>query len=90
MAMALHVIVSGVVQGVFFRAWTKEQALQLGVAGWARNCADGSVEVHLEGSDGAVEEMVRRLRTGPPHARVDDLKIDEIEPDGFDGFTVRH
>jgi len=90
MTTARRVIVSGRVQGVFFRAWTKEQADQLGAAGWARNCADGSVEVHLEGSDEPVEELIRRLRTGPSHARVDDLKLEETVPEGLREFEIRH
>ena len=48
---ARHVLVTGRVQGVFFRAWTDEQAQRLHVNGWVRNCPDGSVEVHLEGEE---------------------------------------
>jgi len=50
MAAARHVQVTGRVQGVFFRGWTQEQAERLGVNGWVRNCPDGSVEAHLEGT----------------------------------------
>ena len=87
---ARRIRVSGIVQGVFFRAWTKEQAEQLGVTGWARNCPDGSVEAHLEGSGAAVEQLVQRLHTGPTHARVDDVKLEVVEPEGLGEFEIRH
>jgi len=88
--IARHVRVTGRVQGVFFRAWAQEQARALGVAGWVRNCPDGRVEAHVEGEEGAVEAMIARLRSGPPAARVEDLRIWEVEPCEFDGFEVRH
>ena len=90
MTVARHVIVTGRVQGVFFRAWTKEEAGKLGIKGWARNRADGSVEIHMEGSEGAVDQLVERLRSGPSHARVDDLKLDVTEPEDFSDFKIRH
>ena len=90
MPVARHVIVTGRVQGVFFRAWTKEEAGKLAIKGWARNRADGSVEIHMEGSEGAVDQMVQRLRSGPSHARVDDLTLDVTEPEDFSDFKIRH
>ena len=63
--VARHVRVTGRVQGVFYRAWTREQAHALGVHGWVRNCPDGSVEAHAEGDEQAVEELVVRMsKTG--------------------------
>jgi acylphosphatase len=90
MRVGRHVRVSGQVQGVWFRAWAQQQANELGVAGWVRNCADGSVEAHLAGEEGAVAELIERLRDGPPSAVVSNVQIGEVEPENADGFEVRH
>ena len=90
MTVARHVRVSGLVQGVFFRAWTREQAEELGVTGWVRNCRDGSVEAQIEGNAEAVDQLVELLRQGPPSARVDNLQAEEIPPEGSAHFQVRH
>jgi acylphosphatase len=87
---ARHVRVSGRVQGVFYRAWTAEQARGLGVAGWVRNCPDGSVEALLEGTAEAVAILVERMRDGPPAARVGDVAVEPATPTGASGFAVRH
>jgi acylphosphatase len=68
-----RVAVRGRVQGVGFRWFAREHARRLGLAGWVRNCADGSVEAAAAGSDAAVEEFLAVLRRGPDGARVDDL-----------------
>jgi len=88
--VARHVTVTGRVQGVFFRAWTKEQAEALGVSGWVRNTPDGNVEAHLEGDPAAVEQLLEKLRHGPPAAKVEDVRTWDVEPCEFDGFEVRH
>ena len=85
-----HVRVTGLVQGVFFRAWTKEQARELGVFGWIGNCADGSVEAHLEGPLPAIQKLISRMHAGPPGAHVDTVNAVEIEPGGLESFEVRH
>ena len=90
MTIARHVTVTGRVQGVFFRAWTSEQAQSLGVSGWVRNTPDGHVEAHVEGEPVAVEQMIERMRAGPPSARVEDVRTWDVEPCDFDGFEVRH
>ena len=90
MTIARHVRVTGRVQGVFFRAWTQEQAEELGLVGWVRNCPDGRVEAHVEGDDSAVEQMIERLKRGPPAAKVEDVRVWDVEPCEFDGFEVRH
>jgi acylphosphatase len=87
--IARHVRVTGRVQGVFFRAWTREQANGLGVRGWVRNCPDGSVEAHLEGKETAVEQLVDRVSSGPPGARVDDVQIETADPAQLSSFEVR-
>jgi acylphosphatase len=87
--IAQHVRIYGRVQGVFFRAWMREQADELRVNGWVRNCPDGRVEAHVEGEAGAVAEIVERLRKGPPAAQVEDVRLWDVEPCEFDGFEVR-
>ncbi len=69
----VHLLVSGIVQGVSFRYYTVEEARRLGVAGWVRNLADGRVEVEAEGEKRAVEALVAWCRRGPPAAQVDDV-----------------
>jgi acylphosphatase len=88
--VGLHVRVSGLVQGVFFRAWAAERARSLGVRGWVRNAPDGSVEGHLEGDKAAVQQLVDLLHQGPPSAQVSNVDVAVTEPEGADGFEVRH
>jgi acylphosphatase len=87
--IARHVDVSGRVQGVFFRAWTEEQAERLGVGGWIRNCPDGSVQAHLEGEEGAVNWLIDLIGDGPPSARVAQVRVRDAEVEGLTSFEVR-
>jgi acylphosphatase len=89
-AIARRVRVTGRVQGVFFRAWTRDEAQSLGVTGWVRNCSDGSVEAQLEGDPEAIDELLDLIREGPPDARVDNLSVEEADPEGLGSFEVRH
>ena len=89
-AIARHVRVTGLVQGVFFRVWTRDEARRLGVAGWVRNCPDGSVEAHLEGEADKVERMIALLREGPPQARVNKVETSVSQSEGLKAFEVRH
>lgn len=89
MTVARKVQIYGRVQGVFFRQWAVGQARELGVSGWVRNRADGSVEAHVAGGVRAVIQMVDRLREGPPSARVEDFVVSESEAEVVDGFSVR-
>ena len=86
---ARHLRITGRVQGVFFRAWMQQQARELGLQGWVRNCPDGRVEAHVEGDEAAVEQMLALARTGPPAAEVAELRTWNVEPCDFDGFEVR-
>ena len=88
--VARHVSVYGRVPGVFFRAWTRDQANELGVTGWVRNCPDGRVDMHIEGEESAVQQLIERLRRGPPSARVEDVHLWNVELFDFDDFEVRH
>ena len=85
----VHVLVSGRVQGVFFRDFTRREALDHGLSGWVRNLVDGRVEAVLEGARQEVEAVLERLREGPPRARVEDVEHREETPEGIDGFSVR-
>jgi acylphosphatase len=84
-----RVKVHGGVQGVFFRDSTRERATAHGVSGWARNMPDGSVEAVLEGEPEAVQQVVRFLQSGPPHAHVERIDVDEEDPEGLSGFSIR-
>lgn len=84
-----RVVVEGRVQGVWFREACREQAVALGVAGWVRNLADGTVEGVFEGPPATVERLVTWCRTGPSRARVDRVATSEEIPVGDAGFRVR-
>ncbi|MFB6105714.1 MAG: acylphosphatase [Halobacteriaceae archaeon] len=84
-----HVFVSGRVQGVFFRATTRDAAGERGVDGWVRNLDDGRVEAVFEGPADAVESMVAFCREGSPAASVRDVDAEDGAPEGLDGFSVR-
>ncbi|SMF83245.1 acylphosphatase [Tistlia consotensis] len=79
--------VHGRVQGVWFRAWTVQEAQRLGLDGWVRNRRDGTVEALFAGAAAAVEEMLRLCHDGPLHARVvavETAETDEAAPAGFE------
>jgi acylphosphatase len=84
-----RVVVSGRVQGVFFRDTTRRRADSAGVAGWARNRPDGSVEAVFEGDPAAVEDLVEFCRRGPTRAEVTSIDVTEEEPEGLTTFEVR-
>ena len=81
-------VVRGRVQGVFFRASTREQALKLGIAGHARNLADGNVEVIACGTDEALDELQKWLHRGPPSARVESVQREELPEQKMQGFET--
>ena len=81
--------VTGRVQGVFFRGWTVEQARELEVVGWIRNCPDGSVEARLTGDVPAVTQLIELMRRGPPGAQVTRLEVTKAAPQASEEFTVR-
>jgi acylphosphatase len=84
-----HVRAHGRVQGVFFRDSVRREAERRGVAGWARNCSDGSVEAVFEGPEEAVEAMVEACRRGPGHAEVSSLDVETEPPEGLSRFEIR-
>ncbi|MFO7984797.1 MAG: acylphosphatase [Desulfatiglandaceae bacterium] len=86
-----HVMISGRVQGVFFRAETRETAQSLDLSGWVRNTPDGRVEAVFEGNSDAVQKMVEWCKEGPPSARVEHVDVDYADYIGeFDSFSVRY
>lgn len=85
-----RVIVEGRVQGVFFRAECRGRARSLGLAGWVRNRADGTVEAVFEGTAAQVEAMIEWAGHGPPMAVVERVEVLEEEPEGLVGFDVRY
>jgi len=90
MRQRVHVWVSGRVQGVYFRGTAKTQAMELGLAGWARNLASGGVELLVEGPPERIAQFLAWCRSGPPLARVDECRVVEEKPLGdCVGFEVR-
>lgn len=82
-------IVSGRVQGVFYRASTREQALRLGLAGHAKNRCDGSVEVLASGEARALDALERWLQQGPPAARVETVNREDLPEHDLPGQDLR-
>ena len=88
--MRKHLIISGRVQGVFFRSSTQDKAASLGLSGWVRNTSDGNVEAVFEGEEAVVEEMISWCHKGPSPASVDNVKISEEAPSGeLERFVVK-
>ncbi|HET9552130.1 MAG TPA: acylphosphatase [Anaeromyxobacteraceae bacterium] len=86
----LHLVVSGKVQGVFFRQATADEAARLGLDGWVRNLGDGRVEAEAEGERASLEALLAFCRRGPPAARVEGVEADWGEARGGLGpFSVR-
>lgn len=83
-----RVVVSGLVQGVWFRDSCRRAAEARGVAGWVRNRRDGAVEAVFEGPVAAVEEMVAWCHAGPPRASVERVEVIEEPPTGEFGFRI--
>jgi acylphosphatase len=85
---ALDVVVSGRVQMVGFRAFTRRNAVMLGVKGYVENLDDGKVHVVLEGEDHQVEKLLEMIRQGPRTSEVRDVKIKDIDRHGYQSFDV--
>jgi acylphosphatase len=85
---SVRFIVTGRVQGVFYRASTREQALGLGLAGHAKNRSDGSVEVVACGAADALDALERWLRQGPPEARVETVSREDLPEQDLRGFHI--
>ncbi len=91
MKARVHILISGEVQGVFFRSNTRDFANGLGLKGWVRNFTDGRVEVVAEGEKSLLERLIEFCRKGPPGARVENIEIEwEESKDEFEGFEIRY
>ena len=89
MQKTIHCYISGRVQGVFFRARTREQAMLFGLTGWVRNLPDGRVEVMASGEAAQIIHLQAWLKRGPEHARVLKLEVEELEHQEFENFSIR-
>lgn len=89
MTTCKRVIVSGEVQGVFFRDTCRTRARENGVHGWVRNLPDGAVEAFFEGDPQSVDRLVAWTHEGPPAAHVAYVQVRDAEPEGLHGFEVR-
>ena len=87
--VAERLVVTGLVQGVWYRAWAVENATGLGLRGWVRNRRDGTVEALLIGPRTALDQMAERCRRGPPKAEVTAVERSPAEDDGSAGFEQR-
>lgn len=86
----VRLTIRGHVQGVWFRASTRERALELGLTGWVRNVHDGTVQAEVQGHPEAIDTLVEFVHQGPPRADVRDVDATEVDPvAGEDSFTVR-
>jgi DNA ligase D-like protein (predicted 3'-phosphoesterase) len=88
-AIAIRAVVRGEVQGVGFRDATMRRAREVGVLGWVRNGDDGTVQVHAEGTEAAVDELVGFLGDGPPSARVAGVDVERVKVEGHEQFAIR-
>jgi acylphosphatase len=80
--------VSGLVQGVGYRAWTVRQAQRLGLAGWVRNMPSGEVETLAQGDKKSLDAFVEALNSGPPYSRVDRVTVQTVQLANLSGFNV--
>ena len=81
----VRLIITGRVQGVWYRGWTVDRARELDLAGWVRNLTDGSVEALVNGPKDKVDALTDLCRKGPRLARVDDIDVGVIDPPGYGG-----
>ncbi len=87
----VHAVVSGKVQGVFFRDSTRIEAERLGLSGWVRNKGDGSVEALISGQESKVDQMVKWLYQGSPMSKVSGVEVEvAASPGNLDGFDIRY
>ncbi len=91
MKKGARITITGRVQGVWFRAFTRRQAGLLNLTGWVRNMPDGSVYCEVEGDKDKIDRIIEKLKEGPEFARVDDVQVEWVPFKGqFDTFEVRY
>ena len=85
-----QIIITGRVQGVFFRDYTRKNTIKLGLNGWVKNLADGNVEAVVEGEEDRIEKLIELLKKGPPAARVKGVYVTWQKPENeFNDFSIR-
>ena len=89
MTKTVRAIISGRVQGVFFRDNTRTQALALSISGWVRNNPNGTVELEATGEADNIEKLIEWLHQGPPLARVSGVNVTDIELQSFTDFSIQ-
>jgi acylphosphatase len=90
MTLQVHVVISGRVQGVWYRASTKQKAEELGLTGWVKNTKEGNVEAVFEGQEPVIDEMIAWCRKGPPLAHVSDVRIvEKRKANQYTDFTIQ-
>lgn len=89
MIKSYQVLIAGKVQGVYYRASTRDQANALGVMGFVRNENDGSVYAEIEGDEEGVEKLIAWCKQGPQGAKVENVKVVEQSKKGYKGFEIR-
>jgi acylphosphatase len=85
---AIQLRITGLVQGVGYRAWFADEARARGLVGWVRNRADASVEACIAGDESVLEQMIEAARSGPSQARVDHIETVETDAKGLDGLRI--
>lgn len=88
--IAVHVRVSGRVQGVYYRAFTREKAIALGVKGWIRNVPGGGVEAVLEGERKQVGELLKSMKSRPTGSLVLGMELSELQAKGYEDFEIEY
>jgi len=84
----VRLIIKGKVQGVFYRATAKDIADLLGIKGWVRNLPDNNVEITATATDELLQKFIAWCKQGPPRARVNEVIVEELNPEEFKGFKV--
>jgi acylphosphatase len=84
----IRLTIKGKVQGVFYRATAKDVAGLLGIKGWVRNLPDNSVEITATATEDTLQKFINWCKQGPPKAKVDDVTVEELSPEEFNGFRI--
>ncbi len=87
--IAKHLVVIGEVQGVYFRASTQVEAAKYGLKGWVKNLGNGNVEIHIEGPEQEVQQLIQWANNGPTHANVAEVQVNEAAIEEFDSFQIK-
>ena len=87
----MHIVIEGMVQGVFFRAGTREESYKLGLTGWVKNCPDGRVEAVFEGDRDKIDQILEWCKKGPPGAAVRNVETVWEQATGeYDSFSIKY